>query len=257
MDSRATLELTDEQYWSDLWQSLPDEGSPIDPESDQHRGYHQFFSDELRGRSGNLLEVGCGSSRWLPYFVREFGFEVSGIDYSETGCRQASAILQRAGMRGRILQRDAMAENEDLLEQFDVVVSLGLVEHFADTVSILRSLARYVRPGGLLVSTAPNMAGLLGTAQRILNRSVYEGHVPFTLEELSDAHRTAGLKVNNASQIGSLDFHVLNLHGATERWKWLVYKVLIRMTRIGWKAPLSLPRTQLWSSGMGVCAVKA
>lgn len=256
MGYAATTELTDEQYWSDFWQSQP-ETLPIDPKSDQYREYHRFFSDALRGVGGSLLEVGCGSSRWLPYFVRQFGFQVSGIDYSETGCRQASAILERAGMRGCILERDAMAQNEDLVKRFDVVVSLGLVEHFADTTSVLRSLARYVRPGGVLVSTSPNMAGILGTAQRVLNRSVWEGHVPFTLEQLADAHRKAGLKVDKANHIGSLDFHVLNLHGATRQWKWLSYKVLTRMTRIGWKMPFSLPRTRLWSSGIGVCAVKA
>jgi 2-polyprenyl-3-methyl-5-hydroxy-6-metoxy-1,4-benzoquinol methylase len=249
-------ELTDEQYWSGSWSSHRTEFLPIDPHCAREREYHQFFTAAFTGRSGTLLEVGCGSSRWLPYFAKEFGFQVSGIDYSEIGCQQASALLERSGVTGVVLQRDALGENADLIERFDVVVSLGLVEHFADTAEVVRSLARYVRPNGLLVSTSPNMAGILGTAQRLLNPEIYAGHNPFTLEQLAAAHRHARLEVSNMLHIGSLDFHMLNLYGVTEQWKWLTYRALMRLSRIGWKAPFSLPRSRRWSSGIAVSAAK-
>jgi len=66
----------------------------------------------------------------------------------------------------------------------------------------------------------------------------------------------AGLDVQKAVQIGGLDFHVLNLHGVAPTWKWLAYKMLTRLTRIGWKMPFSLQRTQFWSSGIGVSALR-
>jgi cyclopropane fatty-acyl-phospholipid synthase-like methyltransferase len=248
--------LTEEQYWSAVWQTAGSDETAIDPRLSQFRSIHQFYCQTLAGRRGTLLEVGCGGSRWLPYFARAFGFAVVGIDYSEKGCQQASEILHRCGLQGAILHRDAFAENADLLEGFDVVVSLGLVEHFRNTEEAIRGLARYVKPGGLLISTVPNMGGLLGQAQRLMSREIFEGHVALTPEALAQAHEAAGLEVKVATYIGSLDFHVLNLHGARAGWKSGLYRVLTRLSRIGWSLPFSLPRTRLWSAEVGVSAAK-
>src|SRR5579863_9871167 len=131
MDSRKQGALTEEAYWSEFWQSDRDKQNLINPASDEYRDFHEFFRTAFADHKGRLLEIGCGGSRWLPYFARQFGFEVWGIDYSSTGCQKASAILASTRVPGTVLERDAFAPNEDLLEEFDVVVSLGLVEHFA------------------------------------------------------------------------------------------------------------------------------
>ena len=256
--NNALVALTEERYWSEIWSSSQRAGDSIKPGKAEYleQEYHRFFAAALAGRSGSLLEVGCGSSQWMAYFARNFGYHVSGIDYSPLGCSQASEILRKAGVSGEVSCRDALSENYDLWERFDVVISLGLIEHFADTAEIARSLTRYVKPGGLLISTSPNMAGILGFAQRVLNRPVYEGHVPFTLEQLAEAHRRAGLVVERADYLGGLDFHGLNLMGTSSRVKWLSSRLLMRLSRIGWRAPFSAPRGRRWASALAVIAVK-
>lgn len=254
----SNIALTHEQYWSEVWSSNEHEARAVCPDRVGYleREYYQFFSGALAGCGGSLLEVGCGSSKWMPYFAHKFGFQVSGIDYSQVGCMQASELLRQAGVAGEVLHRDALAENRDICERFDVVISLGLVEHFTDTSEITRSLARYVKPGGLLISTSPNLAGILGCIQQLLNRPVYDVHVPFTLGQLIDGHRQAGLQVERATYLGGLDFHELNLLGAPGRTKWLTSRVLMRLSRMGWMAPFSVPRSRRWSSAMGVVALK-
>ena len=87
-------------------------------------------------------------------------------------------ILDREHIEGDIYERDAFDTNSDLLGRFDVVVSLGVVEHFRDTTEPVRAFARYLKPRGLMISTCPNMNGILGLSQKLLNRSVYDCHVP-------------------------------------------------------------------------------
>lgn len=91
-----------------------------------------------------MLEVGCGGSRWLPFFANH-GFRVTGIDYSALGCEQARAILDREHISGDIYERDAFGANSDLVGGFDVVVSFGVVEHFRDTTEPVRAFARYLK----------------------------------------------------------------------------------------------------------------
>ena len=79
-----------------------------------------------------LLEVGCGNSIWLPYFAKQFGFLVSGLDYSEEGCRTSREMLAEAGVRGMIRCADVFARPDDMRNRYDVIVSVGVVEHFQE-----------------------------------------------------------------------------------------------------------------------------
>jgi SAM-dependent methyltransferase len=195
-----------------------------------------------------LLEIGCGGSRWLPFFANH-GFRVAGIDYSALGCEQARMILDREHTSGDIYERDAFGANPDLVGSFDVVVSFGVVEHFRDTTEPVRAFARYLKPRGLMISTCPNMTGMLGFSQKLLNRSVYDSHVPLTAERLRRAHEVAGLTVTYCGYVGGPDFHMLNSHGANGI-KNFAHRVLMRLTRIGWQLPFSVKPGQVLSTAV-------
>ena len=65
-----------------------------------------------------------------------------------------------------------MDEGTDL-PTYDVVYSLGLIEHFVDRVSIVERHVRLARPGGLLILGVPNFRGLTGWFLRTFAPSVY------------------------------------------------------------------------------------
>lgn len=115
-----------------------------------NRRFHEsfcrmFVSLETRGKK--LLEVGCARSVWLPYFAKEFGFRVSGIDYSEIGCQQAIEVLHREGVQGEVVCTDLWALPPSLVGQFDVLISCGVVEHFQDTAFwIMETLFPILKP---------------------------------------------------------------------------------------------------------------
>ena len=243
-------QLTNAEYWSKIWNSS-DLPAPIDDQSPLYRGYADFLKKVLAGRSGSLLEIGCACSGWLPYLAKR-GFGVSGIDYSPVGCQQARMMLDRERCGGDIYERDAFADNPDLVGRFDVVLSLGVVEHFSNTAEPIRAFSRYLKPQGMLISTCPNMTGLLGLSQKLLDRAIYELHVPLTAELLRDAHERVGLTVRHCNYIGSLDFHIINVRGGG--WRTVAHRVLMRLSRIGWKLPLHLEPGPIWSSAVGCAA---
>lgn len=49
-----------------------------------------------------------------------------------------------------------------MLGKFDVVVTFGVVEHFIDTRACLDAMSQFLKPGGLLVTSIPNLAGWIG-----------------------------------------------------------------------------------------------
>lgn len=194
--------LSDKEYWSEKY--LGEIPRAVDVRDRSLRNYfrryqHREFSDRLRqfglGPGSKLLEVGCGGSIWLPYFAREQGFEVTGLDYSESGCAAAEHVLERDGAKGRVVCGDMFDPPADMVGTFDMVMSIGVVEHFTSTSEAVGACAGFLRPGGAMMTLIPNLAGLSGVGLKYFNRKVYDIHVPLNAEQLAKAHRDAGLEV--------------------------------------------------------------
>lgn len=212
-------------YWDENWRRASDGAlSPLLNERDSYywrrldRALAEAF-EGLRTEGATLMEVGAGSSEWLPYLHHRFGFRVAGLDYSSVGCTRARENLSRTETAGEIHEGDMFSPPEHLRAAFDVVVSFGLVEHFADTAGAVRACASYARPGGLVVTVIPNMSGLYGHLYRVFDRKVFDIHVPLTLKDLSVAHQKAGLVVLRGE-------HILGVPGVVDRQR--VEPVLIR-----------------------------
>lgn len=216
-------------YWDAIW-STPDLPAPIDPASrsiwvHRDRRFHQFFSQlfaERSGPPGTLLEIGCARSAWLPYFAREFGFSVHGLDYSERGARQAQELLERHSVAGHVECADLFAPPAGWERAFDVVVSLGVMEHFEDTPRALAGAAAYLKPGGLLITEVPNLVGINGWIQSRVNRPVFDIHVPMSAGSLAAQHRAAGLDVVRCEYVVPTDFGVLHLTGLPHDLSWRI-----------------------------------
>ena len=150
--------------------------------------------NETLSPQSSLLEIGCGGSEWLPAFAKRFGVRVSGIDYSGQGCELAKALLDDAGVEGTIVQADLFEPPAEMIEAYDCVASFGVVEHFADTGACLDAMSAFLKPSGLMVCVIPNMRGLVGWLQKIIDPLVYSKHIPLRCEELREVHHECGLK---------------------------------------------------------------
>ncbi|MFM7217525.1 MAG: class I SAM-dependent methyltransferase [Bacteroidota bacterium] len=213
---KATTDKAGEDYWSSFWKSaqqLPAAAS-LSGKSDNAyltRQYDAFYSSIFKKKAEEkkrILEIGCGNSVWLSFFQKEYGFQVFGLDYSEFGCEQTRKILERDGCTGEIRRCDLFAPPADWLGTFDVVCSFGVVEHFTDTAEVIRSISRFLKPGGILITTIPNLNGPTGWLQKVLYRQVYDIHVVMDKQQLNAAVSKAGLSEMTSSYFCTLSFGV-------------------------------------------------
>ncbi|MBI3159762.1 MAG: class I SAM-dependent methyltransferase [Chloroflexi bacterium] len=100
-------------------------------------------------RAGRALEVGCGRGSMAAFFA-DAGFEAVMLDTSRPALELARANFLQDGLTGQPEIADALRlPHPD--GSFDVVVSIGLFEHFADIAAPLREQVRVLRPGGVFL----------------------------------------------------------------------------------------------------------
>lgn len=102
-----------------------------------------------------LLDIGCGGGLLSEPMTR-LGFAVTGVDASERNIGTAKA--HAAEMRLAIDYRSATAEQLEAegVRPFDVVLNMEVIEHVADPGEYLRTTARLLAPGGLMVLATLN-----------------------------------------------------------------------------------------------------
>jgi cyclopropane fatty-acyl-phospholipid synthase-like methyltransferase len=245
--------LTTPAYWEATYA-----GGDLEPL--QVEGYRHFSSRKVVECIGGLieertrvLEIGAGNSAILTHLARHHGQRASftGLDYSERGCAMLARRAQSEGVQVEIIQRDLFAEPPAELTRFDLVYSVGVVEHFEDLGAVLAAKRRFLAPRGRMLTIIPNMAGILGTLTRRYNRRVYDAHVPHTMRSFLQGHAAAGLQVRTSGYLCSSNFGVLSsCFAGTSDPGWTTYLWLTRLTKGLWfleSAIGELPHSQLLS----------
>ncbi|TDL34479.1 class I SAM-dependent methyltransferase [Jeotgalibacillus sp. S-D1] len=99
-----------------------------------------------------LMDVGCGTGEWTLKIAQE-GFEVTGIDLSDSMLAVASNKAQEAGVAIEFFQQD-MAEASGF-EAFDIITifcdSLNYLETEDEVKSTFHHMHKLLNPGGLFL----------------------------------------------------------------------------------------------------------
>lgn len=102
----------------------------------------------------SLLDIGCGGGLMCEPMAR-LGAQVTGIDAAQRNIDTASLHAGKQGLAIDYRQHTAEALAEEG-RQYDIVLTLEIVEHVADVDLFLRSCGQLVKPGGLLFLSTLN-----------------------------------------------------------------------------------------------------
>jgi SAM-dependent methyltransferase len=167
------LQLTPENRYQNYYHSA----SPPAPET----RYSEWLATAERVVGcGRLLEVGAGTGGFVNVALSR-GWKVDATEVSQTALRvlRTTNATVSAGDVTSAGYADA---------QFDLVVSVEVVEHLPAPLSHLRELSRITRPGGLLLLTTPNFNGLsrhlLGIRWRVVDPEHLGYFTPLTVSRL-------------------------------------------------------------------------
>jgi 2-polyprenyl-3-methyl-5-hydroxy-6-metoxy-1,4-benzoquinol methylase len=217
-DLKIDKKLSPQEYWDKVLAKAQL------PRINNRRSYHyrvtmDFIDRHIRGTGySTFFEVGCGSSGWLPYFAKEYGLKVSGIDYSEIGCRLAEENLKMLNISyGEIICKDLFEPNCNNGQKYDIVFSYGVIEHFDNPGEVMAIFSDFLNPGGIIITLVPNLNGLMGRMQKYFVPDIIKMHKVITRSQLQKYHENSGLENITTSYVGTFTIAVIPLV-SSNRW---------------------------------------
>lgn len=126
---------------------------------------------------GNLeyLELGCAPGQYSAILAEKKKWNISGIDYSD----DADLFIETMSLVNKTAQLYKIDMFEERLDAvFDVVISIGLVEHFRGTLldEVFSLHDSYIKPGGFVVIQMPNFTGFQYLWHYLFDRKDLDNH---------------------------------------------------------------------------------
>lgn len=158
-------ELTNVTFWTNYWLDKKAFISDVEKQAvEEILGPFQAVFPKQPGSA--FLELGGFPGKFTAYFKQKYGYEVTILDYylEETVVRQVEQDYSFACESIHTVKADLFTLQPT--QEFDIVTSFGLIEHFYNTREILEKHLGMLKTGGLLFMTVPNFLGINGWAQR-------------------------------------------------------------------------------------------
>jgi ubiquinone/menaquinone biosynthesis C-methylase UbiE len=159
---------------------------------------HWILFQELMGANftgRRCLEVGCGRGSISAYFA-DAGFDCTLLDLSPAVIETAKSIFRHHNLPAKFVVGDAL--NLPFPEKsFDVIVSIGLLEHFEDIRTVLSEQIRVLDRGGLFLGyVVPELPDNIQKDYRWMNdliRALMPEHERVSAAQKPDIYRSAAL----------------------------------------------------------------
>jgi len=130
---------------------------------------------ELNWKNKTVLDVGCGTGLFAHKVSKLGPKQVLGIDFSKEAIEIAIRTHKNHNLQYQVL------DVKEIKSRYDVIVSLGTLEHMDNPLKILKILKKHLTKNGKIIVTSPNWTNPRGY---ILMTLWYLFNAPITLADL-------------------------------------------------------------------------
>ncbi|MES2417332.1 MAG: class I SAM-dependent methyltransferase [Bacteroidota bacterium] len=165
--------LTDRNFWVKYWESKT-ELSVVIPED--YLFHRQLAAIVKQDKIRTAIELGGFPGYYAVFLKKYLKLEVTLLDYfvHPPITNQLLQINQLKAGDIHIIETDLFKFEPE--QQYDLVLSCGLIEHFNDTADIINRHIGFVKPGGTLFITLPNFKAINGWFQKKFDKENYDKH---------------------------------------------------------------------------------
>ena len=113
---------------------------------------HQVLLRQLKRANqpiGTAFDIGCGHGVVRELLERDLDISVDGCDLNERALQ-----LAKNG-RGKLFVYDVFDRNPAMVEAYDLILLMDVIEHLDDDVAFLKAALAHLKPNGLMAINVP------------------------------------------------------------------------------------------------------
>ncbi len=148
MEKQQNVDLNEIKKFEDMasrWWDLEGEFKPLHQINPLRLNYVLDHANGLFGKK--VLDVGCGGGI-LSESMAAQGAEVTGLDMGREPLEVARLHALESNIQVTYVQNTIEQHADDQPGSYDVITCMEMLEHVPDPLSVVRSCAKLVKPGG-------------------------------------------------------------------------------------------------------------
>lgn len=204
--------FTELGYWDDYWKGAR---LPKRVERGHSASLDEILSALTRwvptAPGSRALEVGGAPGAYLSFLMVDSGVQGSILDYSPIGCAASERNFELQDLEVEVHQGDLFSDDLDI-GRYDLVYSLGFIEHFGDLTDVMRRHVQLARPGGIVIVGCPNLRGINQWFLKRLAPELLATHNTDMMDPDTwvGFEQALGLEVLQRGQVGGFEPSVFN-----------------------------------------------
>lgn len=172
-------DLTNENFWAEYWSKLQ---LPVKVDLNFKNDRviaTEILKSVIKTTGMTALEIGCAPGKWLSFLAKELECSVTGIEYVTIAAEKTVQNLDLQQIKDyNIITGNFFSHG--ITTTFDIVISLGFIEHFDHYEKVLEDQLKLVSPNGYLIVGIPRFKGI--------NFYLQKGIDPFIHNKLLPSH---------------------------------------------------------------------
>lgn len=233
--------LTDREFWKNYWESKKDLIFKIKPDYTFYKLLSKLIIDrEIK----SAIELGGFPGYYAVFLKKYFDLEVTLFDYFIHPKIIKNLLVENDLSENDVKIIEADVFKYESIKKYDLVCSVGLIEHFENTKDIINKHLNFLKDDGTLFITIPNFKGINGWVQKSFDSYNYNKHniACMDLGLLSEIAKDLGLKDIKVYYYGGYSVWLENKDAKSVWVKsfvkgiWYVGKVFIKIFKFESKA---------------------
>lgn len=160
--------LTDRHFWEEYWKNYQYTKIPK----------HVFFEQAIpqMPQKSTAIEIGGFPGSMSIFFCKNYGFDVSLLDFyiDENIINNLEKHNGLSPNTIHCIEHDFFNYHSDL--KYNLVYSIGFIEHFEDTKDVIYRHIDLLADNGEILIILPNLLGLNGWVQKHFDRHNFDAH---------------------------------------------------------------------------------
>ncbi|WP_372366350.1 cyclopropane-fatty-acyl-phospholipid synthase family protein [Candidatus Uabimicrobium sp. HlEnr_7] len=124
---------------------------------DVHCGQIRYVEEMTKylKKGSYVLDLGCAFGKTSIWLAQNLDCRVLGIDIVDVQIQQAKKYAKKFGVEDRVQFQTLDAVDMDFHEEFDYILSLGVLFHVPDKTKVFSKIYKALKPGGMIAYSDP------------------------------------------------------------------------------------------------------